>query len=101
MVDLSYLKGLDFTSMGTEELLSELNKLWLLDPKYPGECPDCDDIHDILLERFRKLPDEELLTLVSPMDDERLEQIAIVLETLWDEDEKEFLKEYAERGFSF
>jgi hypothetical protein len=82
--------------MSIQELLKQLDSFWNIsaDPRYKGEHPDCGRIQDELLAELRKLTDDELLELLTPMSDEQLNQIAIVLETISDVGEKEWLKAY-------
>ena len=83
--------------MSIQEMLEQLDSFWNAssDPRLKGEHPDCGRIHDMLIKEFRKLPDDELLAIISPMSDEQLAQIWSPLITLLEEDEREWISEYA------
>ncbi len=82
--------------MSIQEMLEQLNKYWNAssDPRYRGEHPECGKLHDMLIKEFRKLQDDEILAIISPMDAEQLDQLFSVLITLFEEDGREWLSEY-------
>jgi len=82
--------------MSIQKMLEQLDSFWNAssDLRFKGEHPDCDRIQDMLIKEFRKLPDDELLKIISPMNDGQLQQIYSVLITLLEEDEREIVSAY-------
>ncbi len=82
--------------MNIQEILEQLNKYWNAssDQRFRGEHPECNKLHDMLIKEFRKLQDDEILDIISPMSSEQLEQIWSPLITLLEEDGREWLSEY-------
>lgn len=73
--------------MSIEELLSELNKFWNAseDPRFKGEHPQCDVIHQKLFDAFSDLDNDKLVEILKNLNDDQLEQIATVLEDMVDD----------------
>lgn len=69
-----------------EVLLKELDKAWNSseDERFKGENPACDRIQDEIEKKFNNLSDEELKEILQSIQEDKLEQIAFVLESIAD-----------------
>lgn len=76
------------------KLLEELDKYFNIfsDPRYRGEHPKCDEIHDEMIDILKNMDDTELEIFLSGLTEDQLYMINYPLEEI--QDDHPFVEKY-------